>query len=172
MLNWLRDRELGKTVNRKTIYENMIFGPKFAFRGILNYGTIQNEREFESLDWTNDGNHLVSLDIDLAVAEGDSVNKITIWENPNTATKQGVKSNIDLYRSGIHPRAFITSMQCHNSKLILGGDWEDADIPDDHENRNKFGVIYFISLFTGAVEEVIRHWFVVISLKLDFMFYE
>ena len=84
---------------------------------------------------------------------------LTIWENPNSHTKQRVKSKIDLEEYGISPNGKFCSMECHNSNVILGGCWEEnqADVIDIEGGIDLGGVIYSISLLTGEVNEIIRN---------------
>ena len=163
MIKWLKDRQIGNAVNKKKVYENISIGPKFAYRGIFDYGSRDGEREkmLSHLRWTSDGHYLVSLDEEFDAEDEDeqSLHTITIWENPNSHAKQRVKSIIDLEKNGISPNAYFCSMECHNSNVILGGCWEDdlSDILDIGGVIDLGGVIYLISLLTGEVNEIIRN---------------
>ena len=159
MIKWLKDRQIGNAVNKKRIYENISIVPKFAYRGVLDYGNQDNI--LSHLRWTSDGHYLISLDeeFDIEDADEQSFHSITIWENPNSHTKQRVKSKIDLEKYGISPNAYFCSMECHNSNVILGGCWEEnlADVIDIEGGIDLGGVIYSISLLTGKVNEIIRN---------------
>ena len=163
MIKWLKDRQIGNAVNKKRIYENISIGPKFAYRGVLDYGNQdeQYDKILSNLRWTSDGHYLVSLDeeFDIEDADEQSLHSITIWENPNSNTKQRVKSKIDLEKYGISPNAYFCSMECHNSNVILGGCWEEnlADAIYIDGVIDMAGVIYSISLLTGEVNEIIRN---------------
>ena len=163
MIKWLKDRQIGNAVNKKKIYENISIGPKFAYRGVIDYGSQdgQYDKILSHLRWTSDGHYLVSLDemFDTEDEDDQSLHSITIWENPNSHTKHRVKSIIDLEKNGISPNAYFCSMQCHNSNVILGGCWEDdlADIINIGGVIDLGGVIYLISLLTGEVNEIIRN---------------
>ena len=152
MIKWLKDRQIGNAVNKKKIYENISIGPKFAYRGVINYGS-QDDKTLTHLRWTSDGHYLVSLD-DAWDEYHQTFPKhtITIWENPNSHTKHRVKSIIDLEKNGISFNAYFCAMQCHNSNVILGGCWEDGK----GGILDLGGVIYLISLLTGEVNEIIR----------------
>ena len=142
-------------MNKKRIYENISIVPKFAYRGVLDYGNQdeQYDKILSHLRWTTDGHYLISLDeeFDIEDADEQSLHSVTIWENPNSHTKQRVKSKIDLEKYGISPNAYFCSMECHNSNLILGGCW------DIEGGIDLGGVIYSISLLTGEVNEIIRN---------------
>ena len=163
MIKWLKDRQIGNAVNKKRIYENISIGPKFAYRGVLDYGNQdeQYDKILSHLRWTSDGHYLISLDEEFDIEDEDeqSLHSITIWENPNSHTKQRVKSKIDLEKYGISPNAYFCSMECHNSNVILGGCWEEnlADVIDIEGGIDLGGVIYSISLLTGEVNEIIRN---------------
>ena len=162
MIKWLKDRQIGNAVNKKKVYENISIGPKFAYRGIFDYGSQDGEREkmLSYLKWTSDGHYLDSLDEEFDAEDAEqSLHTITIWENPNSHTKQRLKSIIDLEKNGISPNAYFCSMACHNSNVILGGCWEEdlSDILDIGGVTDLGGVIYLISLLTGEVNEIIRN---------------
>ena len=156
MIKWLKDRQIGNAVNKKKIYENISIGPKFAYRGVIDYGSQdgQYDKILSHLRWTSDGHYLVSLDemFDTEDEDDQSLHSITIWENPNSHTKHRVKSIIDLEKNGISFNAYFCAMQCHNSNVILGGCWEDGK----GGILDLGGVIYLISLLTGEVNEIIR----------------
>ena len=162
MIKWLKDRQIGNAVNKKKIYENISIGPKFAYRGVFDYGSQYGQRDkmLSHLRWTSDGHYLVSLDEEFDAEDEDeqSLHSITIWENPNSHTKKRAKSIIDLEANGISPNAYFCSMECHNSNVILGGCWEEdlAAIIDIGGGTDLGGVIYLISLLTGEVNEIIR----------------
>ena len=63
MIKWLKDREIGNAVNKKKIYENISIRPKFAYRGVFDYGSQDEQRDkmLSHLRWTSDGHYLVSL---------------------------------------------------------------------------------------------------------------
>ena len=155
MIKWLNDRQIGHAVIKKKIYENISRGPKFAYRGVFGYGNQDGRGKMLSqLGWTSDGHYLVSLDEEFDTEDDDGQclgNSITIWENPNSYTKQRVKSVMDLEKNGISPNAYFFSMECHNSNVILGGCWVDEGSIDLR------GVIYLVSLLTGEVNEIIRN---------------
>ena len=48
MIKWLKERQLGNTMDRKTIYEHL--GPKFSYTGIIDYGPD----EIQDLKWTSE----------------------------------------------------------------------------------------------------------------------
>ena len=165
MIKWLKDRQIGNAVNKKRIYENISIVPKFAYRGVLDYGNQdeQHEKILSHLRWTSDGDYFISLDEEYDIQDEyqdeQSLHSITIWENPNSNTKQRVKSKIDLEKYGISPNAYFCSMECHNSNVILGGCWEEnlADAIYIDGVIDMAGVIYSISLLTGEVNEIIRN---------------
>ena len=66
MIKWLKDRQLGNTVNKKTIYEHISVGRRFKYRGRINFERMppeSNERDWQcsNLKWTPDGNNLVII---------------------------------------------------------------------------------------------------------------
>ena len=142
MIKWLKERQLGNTMDRKTIYEHL--GPKFSYTGIIDYGP----NEIRDLKWTSDGNYLVTN-------HNHNTDDIVIWENPNTYAEQRIKSKIDLNRCGINNgrcrQAFLNTMQCHRSNVILGGQF--------FYEPGSSGIIYSISLLNGVVNETIRYGF-------------
>ena len=158
MLKWLKDRQLGNTANRKTIYEHISMGPRFAYRGIIDCGSHDESRDrmIMNLKWTTDGYYLVSLDriSEVVDEEYKSCHRITIWENPNTHTKQRVKSTINLKPGIWHDQEYVYyyTMECHDSDVILGGyrkkDWTEK------------GFLCTISLTTGELKELIRNVFI------------
>ena len=105
MMKWLKDRQLGNSVNRKTIYEHL--GPNFSHRGTIDYGPD----EIQNLIWTSD-DHLVSF---------HRYRTMVIWENPNTHTEERIKSKIDLARFGVSTQAHLDTMNCYRSNVLLGG---------------------------------------------------
>ena len=155
MLKWLKDRQLGNIVNRKTIYQHISMGPKFAYRGIID-GGIHDEsrgRMIMNLKWTSDGYYLVSLEEEF---DNNTFHRITIWEDPNTHTKQRVKSTINLKPGIWHDQesVFYYTMECHGSDVILGGVRER----DDKWMRQ--GFLCTTSLTTGELKELIRNVFI------------
>ena len=150
MLKWLKDRELGNAVKRKTIYESISMGPKFAYRGIIDHKSHEGRGNMAigNLKWTSDGYYLVSLDDKLFASDN---HRITIWENPNTNTKQKVKSTIDWNRKATEYKNWsdecFWSMECHHSDVILGG------------GGSEVGYICFVSMLTGQPKEIIRNVF-------------
>ena len=145
MIKWLKERQIGNTMNRNPVYENYL-GPTFSYKGVIDYGP----NEIRDLKWTSDG-YLVSNHYPHA-------DEIVIWENPNTHATQRIKSKIDLNRCGINNgrcrQAFLNTMQCHRSNVILGGQF--------FYQPGSSGIIYSISLLNGVVNETIRY-------GLDFM---
>ena len=142
MIKWLKDRQLGNTVDRKTIYEHL--GPNFLHRGTIDYGPY----EIKNLTWTSDDNYLVSFHRFYTIN-----NTIVIWENPNTHTEERIKSKIDLEQHGVHSQASLDTMNSHRSNVLLGGGIYD----DEAYSWKKWGVIYSISLLNGNVQEMIRN---------------
>ena len=133
-------------------------GPKFAYRGIIDYTSDERDRMISNLKWTSDGYYLVSLDeeFDEDDDDGNAFYRITIWENPNTHTKRKVKSTIDLCNlRPIENRnwhdACYWSMECHHSDIILGGFWEGEGF------ISKDGFICFVSMSTGQLKQFIRN---------------
>ena len=170
MLKWLKDRELGNAVNRKTVYKRISMGPKFAYRGIIDYTSHERDKMIVNLKWTSDGYYLVSLDeeFDEDDDDGNAFYRITFWENPNTHTKQKVKSTIDLCNlKAIENRnwhdACYWSMECHHSDIILGGFWEGEGLISK-EGFIQRGFICFVSMSTGQLKEFIRNVFIAISM--------
>ena len=155
MLKWLQNRQLGHTVNKKTIRDQLAIHlwPKFKYRGVINDPNDDEMRDayIRGLDWTSDGHYLISLD------KGDNYDKITIWENPNIYAEQRVKSKIKLIEPVVNNNDYLTSMHCHGSNLVLGGAYQDG--------FNDHGVIYLITLSTGQQKHCIRNWFLTKKLN-------
>ena len=65
MLKWLQNRQLGHTVNKKTIRDQLAIHlwPKFKYRGVINDPNDDEMRYayIRGLDWTSDGHYLISL---------------------------------------------------------------------------------------------------------------
>ena len=149
MIKWLKDRQLGNTVNRKIIYEHL--GPSFYHRGTIDYGPD----EIQNLIWTSDDDNLVSFHRD---------NTMVIWESPNTHTKERIKSKIDLEQHVVDSKTCLDSMTCDRSNVIFGGEI----FSDEARFLKKWGVIYSVSLLNGKVQQMIRNDF---KLKLSNNFF-
>ena len=139
MIKWLKERQIGNTMNRNPVYENYL-GPTFSYKGVIDYGP----NEIRDLKWTSDG-YLVSNHYPHA-------DEIVIWENPNTHATQRIKSKINLKQSGIHHDVYSLELHCHGSNVILGGGTFD----DGGRILDKWGIIYSISLLNGEINEIIR----------------
>ena len=137
-------------------------GPKFAYRGIIDCGSHDESRGrmIMNLKWTSDGYSLVSLDEEIDNEDRfnrfNTFHRITIWEDPNTHTKQRVKSTINLKPGIWHDQesVFYYTMECHGSDVILGGVRER----DDKWMRQ--GFLCTTSLTTGELKELIRNVFI------------
>ena len=149
MLKWLKDRQLGHKTNRKTIYEN-IKRPEFDYTGIINHGNDEDgwHCRTDCIKWTSDGQFLVSVGKEFTENDEKPFNKMIIWENPNTFSKRRIKSKIDLKKTGFWSDDHWTTMQCRDSRVIIGGYSRDR-------STNEGGIIHFISLSNGKVEQTI-----------------
>ena len=165
MLKRLKERQLGNTLDRKTISDQISRYPKFEHSGKISYHGQISDPNVElvccDLKWTSDGDNLVSLMSEF-VNNDFKRQKIAIWENPNTDTKQRVKSQINLDLGQFADKLFLDSLEIHGKTAILGGYNEERTDDADQEPN---GRICLISLSTCEVEEVIRIGFIRFHFK-------
>ena len=145
MNKWLKDRQLGKTVKKETILENISKCLKFDYKGTIEFASRHSEQLEGALQWINDGHNLVAL-----VADRDTNREnITIWKDPNMYAKEPIRSKIDL--SEQFPNKIISSMICNESSALLHG-WTRNE-----QNRIKDGFISKLSMETERVESFLRN---------------
>ena len=148
MLKWLKDRQLGNKVNKKTIYEHISVGHKFKYRSMINYDSdFENGTGWccSNLKWTRDGCSLATIVTEWVNSES----QIITFLDPNTDVGHLVKSNIDLeYSPG---KYFFNLIDFQGTTAILPGIKETPD--------SDRGCIGLLSLSKGKLEEVIRNGF-------------
>ena len=104
MLKWLKDRQLGNTVDRRTIYEHISISPNFPFKGMINYNS-QYSNDGTGLDimdfaWANDGYNLVAIVSDYVRYDYhyDIQRQMITVLDPNNDNGQLIK--VDIFLSG------------------------------------------------------------------------
>ena len=161
MIKWLKDRQLGNTVNKKTIYEHIPVGRKFEYKGIINFerqprdihgSPIGSDWQCSNLKWTPDGNNLVIV---MSEFLADRQN-ITILD-PNADAEHLVKTNINLDDWANKHNFYHIEFQ--DTRAILSG----HDVNEDLEG----GCIGILSLSNGKLEQVIRKGFIQFDSKID-----
>ena len=147
MLKWLKDRQLGNKVNKKTIYEHISVGHKFKYRSMINYDSdFENGTGWccSNLKWTRDGCRLATI----MSEQGRYYSKrqIITFLDPNTDTGHLVKQNIDLKCSP--DKYCFHFIDFQGTKAILSG-------TEEIKSSDK-GCIGIVSTSNGKLEEVIR----------------
>ena len=157
MQNWLKDRELGNKVNKKTIYEHISVGPKFKYKSKIDYDYDDpNETGWTSsnLKWTPDGSSLATIMTD--DVRGETKSQIITVLDPNTDAGQLVKANIDL--KYLPKNNYFNFIELQGTKAILSG------MEESPGSRN--GCIGTVSLLNGKLEQVTRKGFIYSEPKL------
>ena len=153
MLKWLKDRQLGNTVNKEAVYEHIPVDTKFNYRSTINYDSNNSAENYQSgtglafsnLKWTRDGCSLATIVTEWVNSES----QIITFLDPNTDVGHLVKSNIDLEYS--HGKYFFNLIDFQGTTAILPGIKETPD--------SDRGCIGLLSLSKGKLEEVIRNGF-------------
>ena len=157
MLKWLKDRQLGNTVDKKRIYEHISVGPKFKYRRNIDYDfDYRNGTGWTScnLKWTPDGSCLATVMTD--DVRYDTKSQIITFLDPNTDAGHLVKSNIDLKYSP--KNYYFNKIELQGTEAILSG---IEEIPGSDK-----GCIGIVSLSNGKLKEVIRKGFIPSDPKL------
>ena len=145
MNKWLKDRQLGKTVKKETILENISKCLKFKYKGTIEFTPRHSEQLAGALQWINDGHNLVAL-----VDDGDTNRQnITILKDQDIYAKNRVESKIVLEQFA---NRTIESMICNDSSSLLHGSLKLGD-----DGFSETGFISSVSLETGKVESLLRN---------------
>ena len=147
MNKWLKDRQLGKTVKKETILENISKCPKFEYKGTIEFASRNLNQLAQALQWINDDRNLVALMYDPDTYR----TMITIWKDQNIYARQRLESKIDLEQ---FTDKRLSSMICNDSSALLYG-WE-PETPNDPFGDEE-GFISNISIETGQLESFLRN---------------
>ena len=145
MNKWLKDRQLGKTVKKETILENISKCLKFDYKGTIEFASRHSEQLEGAMQWINDGHNLVALVED----SGTNRQNITILKDQDIYAKNRVKSEIVLEQFA---NRTIASMICNDSSALLHGSLKLGD-----DGFPETGFISSVSLETGKVESFLRN---------------